>query len=83
MWIWNHPKWPDYSYDASNFSERVEYFYRCAERIAGQVEALSEGSREHAVVDLMLSEALATSAIEGENLDRDSVRFFPAESDGP
>lgn len=63
--------------------ERVEYFYRCAERIAGQVEALSEGSREHAVVDLMLSEALTTSAIEGENLDRDSVRFFPAESDGP
>lgn len=74
MWVWNHTKWPDYSYDASNFSERVEYFYRCAERIAGQVEALSEGSREHAVVDLMLSEALTTSAIEGENLDRDSVR---------
>lgn len=74
MWVWNHPKWPDYSYDASNFSERVEHFYRCAERIAGQVEALSEGSREHAVVDLMLSEALTTSAIEGENLDRDSVR---------
>ena len=74
MWIWNHPGWPDYSYDAANFSERVEHFYRCAERIAGQVEALSEGSRAHAVVDLMLSEALTTSAIEGENLDRDSVR---------
>ena len=67
-------EWPDYSYDASNLSERVEHFYRCAERIAGQVEALSEGSREHAVVDLMLSEAVTTSAIEGENLDRDSVR---------
>jgi hypothetical protein len=74
MWIWNHPNWPNYSYDASDFSERVETFYRSAERIAGQVEALSSSNQENAVVDLMLSEAITTSAIEGEKLDRDSVR---------
>lgn len=74
MWIWNHPNWPNYSYDASDFTERVEVFYRTAERIAGQVEALSSSNQENAVVDLMLSEAITTSAIEGENLDRDSVR---------
>ncbi len=74
MWIWNHPNWPNYSYDASDFSERVDAFYRSAERIAGQVEALSSSNQENAVVDLMLSEAITTSAIEGENLDRDSVR---------
>ena len=74
MWIWNHPNWPNYSYDASAFAERVEVFYRTAERIAGQVEALSSSNQKNAVVDLMLSEAITTSAIEGENLDRGSVR---------
>lgn len=34
MWIWNHPNWPNYSHDASDFTERVEVFYRTAERIA-------------------------------------------------
>ncbi len=74
MWIWNHPDWPNYSYDASDYAERVETFYRSAERVSGQVEALSSTDRENAVVDLMLSEAITTSAIEGEKLDRASVR---------
>ena len=46
MWIWNHPNWPNYSYDASDFTERVEVFYRTAERIAGQVEALSSSNQK-------------------------------------
>lgn len=74
MRIWQHPEWPDYVYNASAFTGRVEAFYRAAERIAGQVEALSANNQENVVVDLMLSEAITTSAIEGENLDRDSVR---------
>ena len=74
MWIWQHPNWPDYLYDACGFTARVEAFYRSAERIAGQVEALSSSNQKNAVVNLMLSEAITTSAIEGENLDRDSVR---------
>jgi Fic family protein len=74
MWIWKHPNWPNYSYDASDFKERIEVFYRLAERITGQVEALSSVNQETAIVDLMLSEAITTSAIEGEMLDRASVR---------
>ena len=61
MWVWQHPEWPDYVYNASAF--------------AGRVEALSAHNQENAVVDLMLSEAITTSAIKGENLDRDLVRL--------
>lgn len=71
---WQHPEWPDDVYNASAFTERVEAFYRSAERIAGQVQALSPDNQENAVVDLMLFEAITASAIGGENLDRDSVR---------
>ena len=74
MWIWQHPEWPNFIVDASGFSERVETFYRTAERLAGQVDALSDANQTDASVDLMLSEMLASYAIEGEILDRDSVR---------
>ncbi len=35
---------------------------------------MSDEGRSDTAIELMLSEAIATSAIEGENLDRDSVR---------
>jgi len=74
MWTWKHPDWPNYSYDASLFTERVESFYLAAERLTGRIEGMSGANQTDTIVDLMLSEAITTNAIEGENLDRDSVR---------
>ncbi len=45
-----------------------------SERMAGRFEALPMAYQEDATIDLMLSEAIKTSAIEGETLDRESVR---------
>ena len=74
MWIWQRPEWPNFVVDAYAFSGRVETFFRMAERLSGQVDALSFDDHTDASVDLMLSEVLASYAIEGETLDRDSVR---------
>lgn len=75
MWIWQHENWPNYAYDADRFAGRVADFYRKSERLSGRVEALPENYQSDALVDLMVSEAIQTSAIEGETLDRDSVRL--------
>ncbi len=40
----------------------------------GRMEALPADLHTDAVIGLMLSEAIKNSAIEGESLDRDSVR---------
>ena len=74
MWNWQHPDWPNFEYDPSLFKERVEAFYRSAERLSGRIEGMAERYQSDTVIDLMLSEAITTSAIEGETLDRDSVR---------
>ena len=74
MWIWQHPDWPNFIFDPAAFPERVEAFHRAAERLSGRVEALSNAYQTDAQIALMLSEVIATSAIEGERLDRDSVR---------
>ena len=72
--IWQQPDWPNFRYDKHTLAEREVEFRLNSERLAGRFDALSMASREDATIDLMLSEAIKTSAIEGEHLDRGSVR---------
>lgn len=73
-WIWQQPGWPDVHYDKSALEDRELAFRINSERLAGRFDALPMASQEDATIDLMLSEAIQTSAIEGEDLDRESVR---------
>ncbi|WP_029133871.1 Fic family protein [Sedimenticola selenatireducens] len=73
-WIWQQPDWPDFRYDNSALNDRELEFRLNSERLAGRFDALPMASQEDATIDLMLSEAIKTSAIEGEDLDRESVR---------
>ena len=73
-WIWQQPRWPVFFYDKLALEDRELEFRINSERLAGRFEALPMASQEEAMIDLMLSEAIKTSAIEGETLDRESVR---------
>ncbi len=73
-WIWQQPDWPDFRYDNRALNDRELEFRLNSERLAGSFDALPMASKQDATIDLMLSEAIKTSAIEGENLDRESVR---------
>ena len=73
-WIWQQPNWPNFLYDPITIDDRERIFHKGSERLAGLFEALPNNSRVDATIDLMLSEAIKTNAIEGEHLDRMSVR---------
>lgn len=73
-WVWQQPDWPEFRYNESALKDRELEFRLNSERLAGSFDALPMASQEDAMIDLMLSEAIKTSAIEGENLDRESVR---------
>jgi Fic family protein len=73
-WIWQQSDWPDFRYDKHALEHRELEFRLSSERLAGSFDALPVASQEDATIGLMLSEAIKTSAIEGENLDRESVR---------
>ena len=73
-WIWQNNNWPQFTYDENLFSDRMAEFRLTSERLSGRIEALSGSNQNDAIIDLLLSEAIKTSAIEGEILDRDSVR---------
>lgn len=73
-WVWQQPDWPDFRYDQRMLEDRDLAFRINSERLTGRFEALPTAYQEDATIDLMLSEAIKTSAIEGEELDRESVR---------
>jgi Fic family protein len=73
-WIWQQSDWPDFRYDQRMLEDRDIAFRINSERLTGRFEALPMAYQEDATIDLMLSEAIKTSAIEGEELDRESVR---------
>jgi len=73
-WIWQHSDWPNFRYDKRAFDECNTLFRLNSERLMGRLEALPKVYQEDVTIDLLLSEAIKTSAIEGEMLDRKSVR---------
>lgn len=73
-WIWQHENWPNFEYDISRYVKLIDDFKDKSLFLSGKMAGFSDNDQMDATIDLMLSEAIKTNAIEGENLDRDSVR---------
>lgn len=73
-WNWQKPDWPDFTWDRSRISAAEEQFLLGAGVCIGMVKHLGEDGRNQLLVELMSGEALTTSEIEGEILNRASVQ---------
>ena len=74
QWNWQQPDWPEFRWNAARFTRAEEAFLVGGGVILGALEHLEKAEAETLVVDTFTTEALTTSEIEGELLDRDSVR---------
>lgn len=74
MWIWEQPDWPLLTYDEKTL---IPYLERCIQHVA-PLKALAATLEFEQRLDwesaILLDETLATARIEGELLDRESVR---------
>jgi len=73
-WNWQQPDWPLFSWSADRMARAEEQFLVGGGVIFGAVSHLDDGSRDQLTVEAMSEEAVTTSKIEGEVLDRDSVQ---------
>jgi Fic family protein len=73
-WNWRQPDWPNFSWDATRLRKAEEHFLIGTGVFAGAVKHLSTSDREHLTVEAISAEAVTTSEIEGEILDRASVQ---------
>ncbi len=73
-WNWTLPGWPGFRYDASALEPFEQKFLLSSGEILGAVHHVSLPEREQLRIELLSEEAIQTSAIEGEILDRLSVQ---------
>ena len=73
-WNWQQPDWPDFQWDSTALAALEAQFLQQSGVLIGSVKHLGDSDREAATIDIMTGEALKTSEIEGELLNRDSVQ---------
>ena len=72
-WNWELPDWPNFKYDAGEFSALESRFLTASGVLLGSYKHLDEDEKTTLRIELMSDEALKTSEIEGEYLNRDRV----------
>jgi Fic family protein len=74
MWNWQQDNWPEFVWEPARLARTEALFREGAGVVIGASKHLSAEERRSLSIELMSHEAVDTSAIEGEPLDRDSVQ---------
>jgi Fic family protein len=74
QWIWQHKNWPNFEYDPGKLNDFEIEFQLNSGKIIGAIQHLEENNKETLKIEILAQEAISTSSIEGEILNRDSVQ---------
>lgn len=73
-WNWEQEDWPSFNYDPAALLEAEKEFMHKAGIMYGSLIHIDDDEKQNLTIDLLSEEALKTSEIEGEMLNRDSLR---------
>lgn len=73
-WNWEQPDWPEFTYDSKVLKPLEEQFLLQSGEFIGACKHVGSEDQQTLRIELISDEAIKTSAIEGEVLDRDSVQ---------
>jgi Fic family protein len=73
-WNWQRPDWPNFKWDGNRLAEMESRFLANGGVLIGTTRHLGIEDRNRLRVEIMSTEAVTTSRIEGETLDRSSVQ---------
>jgi len=74
LWNWQQPDWPNFTWDRTRLAQAERQFLIGAGTLVGAVKHLDVEEHDQITVEAISNEALTTSEIEGEILDRASVQ---------
>jgi Fic family protein len=73
-WNWQQKDWPHFHYDAACLKELEDRFLKKSGIFLGAYQHIADDGKTSLMIDLMSDEAVKTSEIEGEYLNRESVQ---------
>jgi len=74
-WNWQHINWPRFEYDPAILRDFENKFAIESAKLIGVSDIVTKEQHQRFTIDLMSEEALKSSRIEGELLNRDSVVY--------
>lgn len=74
QWNWQNSDWPNFTYEAARLVSLEQKFLQSAGEVIGAVRHFNEDDSSQLRIELLSDEAIKTSEIEGEFLDRVSVQ---------
>ena len=73
MYNWQDKNWPDFKFDSASIDSELMKFMLKAGELKGIMATLPEAMSTETIIQIMVSEAIKTSEIEGEVLNRIEV----------
>ena len=74
MYDWQHKNWPNFIYDEGIIGDYAIRFAELSGETVGILKIFNSSKKQSEILDMMISEAIKTSEIEGEMLSREDVR---------
>lgn len=74
IWNWQSKEWPNFFYNENELKALELQFSKNVGTVSGSFKYVSDDEKELLIIELLSNEALKTSEIEGEFLDRDSIQ---------
>jgi Fic family protein len=74
IWNWQQKDWPHFTYDLAHIADLETEFLKKAGESFGIAKHLSNSEKRDITIQMITNEALKTSEIEGEILDRESLQ---------
>jgi Fic family protein len=73
-WNWEDPNWPNFTFDQTQIANLENLFLEKTGEFKGVIRYMPEQQLNKLKIDIISTETITTSAIEGEYLDRNSVQ---------
>ncbi|MNK36660.1 Adenosine monophosphate-protein transferase SoFic [compost metagenome] len=73
MYNWQYKKWPDFTYSTEELQPISIAFAKALGGINGLMTGLTEDLKQETLIEILISEAIKTSEIEGEYMSREDV----------
>lgn len=74
MYNWQLKEWANFVYNEDVISNNALKFARLSGEVLGMFKTFNSARQQNEILDIMISEAIKTSTIEGEMLSREDVR---------
>ncbi len=73
-WNWQSQNWPHFSFESEKIQAFLEDFFKFSGLLLGAYKYIEKSDKDNLVLEIITDEAIKTSQIEGEYLNRESVQ---------